>query len=157
MWELDHREGWAPKSWCFQTVVLEKTLESSVDCKEIKPINPKGNLPWMFIGRSDAEAEAAILWSPDVKSRLVGKDPDSGKDWGQEEKGATEDEMIGWHHRLNGHEFKQTPGDSEGREVWYAAVHGVAMSHTGLNNWTTTLYYTVGSCRSILYILVCIC
>ena len=113
MWELDHNEGWAPKNWCFWTVVLENTLESPLDCKEVKPINPKGNKPWIFIGRTDAEAEAPILWPPDVKSRLIGKDPNAGKDWRQEEKGTAEDEMVGWHHRLNGHEFKQTLGNSE--------------------------------------------
>ena len=114
MWELDHKEGWAPKNWCFRTVVLEKTFESPLDIKD-KPVNPKGNHPWIFIGRTDAEAEAPILWPPDAKSWLVGKDPDVGKDWGQEEKGVTEDEMVGWHHLLNGHEFEQIPGDSEGQ------------------------------------------
>ena len=94
MWELDPEEGWVPKNWCFQTVVLEKTLESHLDSKEIKPVNPKGNQSWTFTGRTDAEAEASILWSPDAKSWLTGKDPDAGKDWGQEEAGATEDEMF---------------------------------------------------------------
>ena len=106
------KEGWAPKNW-FQTVMLEKTLESPLDSKEIKSVNPKGNQPWIFTGRTDAEAEAPILWSPDAKSWLTGKDPDAGKDWGQEEKRATEDEMIGWHLSLNVHEFDQTLGDSE--------------------------------------------
>ena len=115
MWELDHKEGWVLKNWCFWTVVLEKTLESPLDCKEIKPVNPKGNQPWTFIGRTDAEAEALILWLPDAKSQLTGKDPDAGKDWRQEEKETTEDEMVGWHHWLNGHEFEQTLGDSEGQ------------------------------------------
>ena len=114
MWELDHKEGWVPKNWCFRTVVLEKTLESPLDCKEIQPVNPKGNQPCIFIGRTDAEAEALILWPSDSKSWLIGKDPDAGKDWRQEEKGTTEDEMVGWHHRLNGHEFEQAPGDGEG-------------------------------------------
>ena len=112
MWELDHNEGRVPKKWCFQTVVLEKTLEIPSDSKEIKPVNPKGNQPWIFIGKTDIEAEAPILWPPYVKSRVTGKDHDAGKDWGQE-KGAKEDEMVGWHHRLNGHEFEQTPRDSE--------------------------------------------
>jgi len=98
MWELDHQEGWAPKNWCFQTMVLEKTLESLLDSKEIKPVNSEGNQPWIFIGRIDAEAEAPILWPPDAKSQLIGKDRDAGKDWGQEEKGATEDDMVGWYH-----------------------------------------------------------
>ena len=111
-WELDHKEGWALKNWCFQTVVLEKTLESPLDCKEIKPVNPKGNQPWRFIGRTDAEAAALILLPCDMKSWLSGKDPDAGKDWGQEEKGVTEDELVGWHHWLNGHESEQTLEDS---------------------------------------------
>ena len=115
MFRLDHKEVWAAKNWCFQTVVLEKTVESSLDGKEIKPINPKENEPWIFIGRTEAEAEVPILWLPDVKNWLIGKDPDAGKDWGQEEKGVTEDEMVGRHHWLNGHEFEQTLGDSEGQ------------------------------------------
>ena len=110
---LNHKEGWSPKNWNFWVVVLEKTLESHLDCKEIKPVNPKGNQPWIFIGRTDAEDEALLLWPPDVKSQLIEKYPDAGKDWGQEEKWATEDEMVGWHHWLNGHDFEQTPGDSE--------------------------------------------
>ena len=105
MWELSQKESWAPKNWCFWTVVLEKTLENLLYCKEIKPINPKGNQFWIFIGRTDAEAEAPILWLLDVKNCLSGKDPDSGKDWRQEEKGTTEVEMVGWHHRLNGHRW----------------------------------------------------
>ena len=105
MWELDYKESWAPKNWCFWTVVLEKTLKSPLDCKEIQPVNPKGNQPWVFVGKTDAEAETPILWPPDVKSWLIGKDPDAGKYSGQEEKGTTEDEMVGCHHWLNGHEF----------------------------------------------------
>ena len=97
MCELDHKESWVLKNWFFWTVVLEKTLESSLDCKEIQPVRPKGNQPWIFIGMTDAEAEASILWPPDAKNQLTGKDPDAGKDWGQEEKVATEDEMVGWH------------------------------------------------------------
>ena len=111
MWELEHKEGWEPKNWCFQTVMLEKTLESPLDCKEIKPVNPKGNQPWIFIGRMNAEAP--ILWPPDMNSWLTGKDPDAGKDWGQEEKQATEEEMVGWHHWLN--ELEQTPGNWTGK------------------------------------------
>ena len=110
-WGLDHKDDWAPKNWCFWTVVLEKTLESPLDSKEIKPVNPKGNLPWIFIGRIDAEAEALILWPPDTKSWLTGKDPDAGEDWGQEEKEATEGEMVGWHHQLSGHKFEPTLGE----------------------------------------------
>ena len=102
---LDRKEGWAPKNWCFWTVVLDKTLESPLDSKEIKPVDPKGNQSWVFVGRTDAEAETPILWPPDVKSQLIGKDTDAGKDWGQE-KGATEDAMVGWHHWLNGCAFE---------------------------------------------------
>ena len=112
-WKLDYKESWTLKNWCFWTVVLEKTLESPLDCKEIQPIHPKGNQPWIFIGRIDAEAEAPILWPPDAKKWLIRKDPDAGIDWWQEEKGATEDEMVGRHHRLNGHELEQTLRDSE--------------------------------------------
>ena len=106
MWELYHKEAWAQKNWCFQIVVLEKILENPLECKEIQPVNPKGNRSWIFIGRTDAKAEAPILLSPDSKNWLIGKDPAAGKDWRQEEKGMTEDEMVGWHHRLNGHEFE---------------------------------------------------
>ena len=105
MWELDYKESWALKNWCFWIVVLEKTLESPLDYKEIQPVNPKGNQFWIFIGRTDAEAETSMLWPPDAKNWLIWKDPDAGKDWGWE-KGMTEDEMVGWHHRLNGHEFE---------------------------------------------------
>ena len=105
MWELDHKESWAPKNWCLWTVVLEKTLKNPLDCKEIKPVHPKGNQAWVFIVRTDVEAETPILWPPDVKNWLIGKAPDAGKDWRQEEKGMTEDEMVGLHHRLNEHEF----------------------------------------------------
>ena len=103
--ELDCEESWVLKNWCFWTVVLEKTLESSLDCKEIQPVHPKGEQSWVLIGRTDAEAETPVLW-PDAKSWLIGKDPDAGRDWGQEEKGTTEDEMAGWHHWLSGHEFE---------------------------------------------------
>ena len=115
MWEVDHKEGWEPKNWCFWTVVLVKTLESPLDCKEIKPVNPKGNQSWIFTERTDAEAEAPILWLPGAKRWLTGKDPDVGNDWGQEEKGTTEDKMVGWHHWLNGHEFEQALRESEGQ------------------------------------------
>ena len=112
---LDHKEGWTLKNWYFRTVVLEKTLESPLDCKEIKPVHLKGNQPWIPIGGTDAKAEAAILWPPDAKNWLIGKDPDSGKDWRQEEKGMIEDLVVGWNHRLNGHKFEQAPGDGEGQ------------------------------------------
>ena len=106
MGELDSKESWVPKNWCLWTVALEKTLESPLDCKESQPVHPKGNQSWIFIGRTDAENETPILWPPDAKNWLIWKDPDTGKDWGQEEKGTTEDEMAGWHHWLNGHEFE---------------------------------------------------
>ena len=106
IWELDHEESWALKNWCFWTMVLEKTLESPLDCKEIQPVHPKGDQSWVFIGRTDVEAETPVLWPPDAKSWLIWKDPDAGRDWGQEEKGTTEDEMFGWHHWLDGHEFE---------------------------------------------------
>ena len=112
VWMWDHKDIWALKNWSFWTVVLEKTLESPLDWKEIQPVHPKGNQSWIFIGRTDAEVP--ILWSP-AKSWLIRKDPDAGKDWRQKEKGITEDEMVGWHHRLNGHEFEQAPGDGEGQ------------------------------------------
>ena len=104
MWELDGEENWVPKDWCFWTVVLEKTLESPLDCKEIQPVHPKGDQSWVFFGKTDDEAETPILWPPHAKSWLIGKNPDAGRDWGQEEKGTTEDEVTGWHHRLDGHE-----------------------------------------------------
>ena len=113
MWEFDYKKSWASKNWCFWTVVLEKTLESPLDCKEIQPVNPKGNQSWIVIGRTDAEAP--ILWPPDVKDWLLREDPDAGKDWRWEEKGTTEDEMVGWHHRLNGHEFDQAQGIGDGK------------------------------------------
>ena len=112
---VGHKEGWAPKNWCFQIVVLEETLESPLDCKEIKLVNPKGNQPWIVTGRTDAEAEAPLLWPSDAKNWLIWKDPDAGKDRRQE-KGMTEDEMIGWHRQLDGHEFEQAPGVGDGQE-----------------------------------------
>ena len=115
MWELDCEEGWAPKNWCFWTVVLEKTLESPLDCKEIQPVHPKWHQSWVFIGKTDVEAATPIIWPPDLNSWLIGKDPDAGKDWGQEAKGMTEDEMAGWHHWLDAHEFGWTPGVGDGQ------------------------------------------
>ena len=117
MCDLDHKESWALKNWCFQIVVLEKTLENLLDSKEIQPVNPKANQPWIFTGTTNAEAEAPVLWPPDAYRWLTRKDPDAEKDWGWEEKGETEDEMVGWHHWLSGHEFEQAPGDSEGEGV----------------------------------------
>ena len=115
MWELDYKEGWAPKNRCFWTVVLEKTLESPLDCMKIQPVHPKGDQSWVFIGRTDTKAETPIFWPPDAKSWLIGKDSDAGRDWEQEEKGTAEDEMAGWHHRLNGHEFEWTLGVGDGQ------------------------------------------
>ena len=115
MWELDYKESWTLKNWCFWTVVLEKTLESPLDCKETQPVHPKGNQSWIFIGRMDAEAETPVLWPPNMKNWLTGKDSDAEKDWRQEEKGMTENERVGWHHRLDRHEFEQTPGVGEGQ------------------------------------------
>ena len=115
MWELDYKESWAPKNWCFWTVMLEKTLESPLDCKEIQPVHSKGDQSWVFFGRTDAEAVTPILWPPYNKNWLIGKDPDAGKDWRQEEKGMTEDEMVGWHHQLDGCEFEQAPGVGDGQ------------------------------------------
>ena len=134
MWELDNKKDWMPKNWCFWTMVLEKTLESPLDCKVIKPVHPKGNQSWIFIGRTDAEAAVPILWPCDVKSQLIGKDPDAGEVWRQEEKGTTEDEIVGWHHWLNGHKFEESLGDDDGQRS--LAVHGVAESLTRLSNWT---------------------
>ena len=135
MRDLGHKKGWAPKNWCFQIVMLEKTLESPLNCKEIQPVHPKESQPWIFIGRTDAEAETLILWSPDVKNWLIGKDLDVGKDRRQE-KGMTEDEMVGWHHWLNGHEFEKLWELVMDRDAWRAAVHGVTMSQTWLSDWT---------------------
>ena len=131
-----YKESWVLKNWCFWTVVLEKTLESPLDCKEIQPAHPKGNQSWVFIGRTDVEAETPILWPPDAKSWLIWKDPDVGKDWRQEEKGTIEDEMVRRHYRLNGHELGKLQELVMDREAWRAAVHGAAKSRTRLSNWT---------------------
>ena len=132
MWELDHKEGWAPKNRCFWTVVLEKTLESPLDCKEIKPVNRKRNWSWIFIGRTEAEAEALILWPPNWKNWLIGKDPKIER---EEDKGMTEDEMVGWHHQLNGHEFEQALGDGEGQGS-LACCHLWGRKELDTSEWT---------------------
>ena len=141
-WRSWKCRSWVPKKWCFWTVVLEKTPESPLDYKEIQSVHPKGDQSWVFIGRTDTEAETPILWLPDVKNRLIGKDPDAGKHWRQEEKGMTEDEMVGWHHWCDGHEFEQAPGVGMDREAWHAAVHGVSKSLTQLSDWTELIHNT---------------
>ena len=153
MWELDCEESWAPKNWCFWTMVLEKTLESPLDCKEIQPVHSEGDQPWDFFGRNDAKAEAPLLRTPHAKFWLIGKDSDAGKDEGQEEKGKTEDEMVGWHHLLNGHEFGWTLGigDGQGGLVCCYSQDHKESDTTEQLNWTELNWaYTHG-------FLVCIC
>ena len=137
-WTIN-KESWVQKNWCFWTVVLKKTLESPLDYEEIKPVNPKGNQSWVFIGRTDAEAETPILWPPDVKSWLTGKDPDARKDWGQERKGMTDDEMAGWHHQLSGHGFGWTPGVGD-RQGGLACCS--SWGHRVRHDWATELNWT---------------
>ena len=147
MWELDCEESWAPKNWCIWTVVLEKTLESPLDCKEIQPVHPKGDQSWVFIGRTDAEAETLKLWVPHANSWLIRKDPDAGRDWGQEEKKTTKDEMAGWHHRLNGHESEWTPGVGDGQgglaccNSWGRKVSDM----TEQLNWTINIHWWIAT------------
>ena len=136
--------------WCWR-----RLLRVPLDCEEVKPVNSKGNQFWILIGRTDAEAEAPVLWLPDSKNRLIRKDPDAGKGWGREEKETTEDEMVGWHHHLNGYEFEQALGDVKDREVWYAAIHGVVKSWTQLSDWTTTNYLNTFKCTVFIYTLNC--
>ena len=138
MWELDCEEGWSPKNWCIWTVVLEKTLESPLDCKEIQPVHSEGDQPWDFFGRTDAEAETPVVWPPHAKSWLIGKDSDAGRDWGQEEKGTTEDEMAGWPHWLDGRESEWTPGvgDAQGGLVCCDSWGHKESDTTERLNWT---------------------
>ena len=146
MWELDYKESWASKNWCFWTVVLEKTLESPLDCREIQPVYQKWNQSWIFIGRTD-EAETPILWPPDTKHWLIGKGPDTGKDWRQEEKGMTEDEIVEWHHWLDGHEFEQTMGVCDGQGS-LTCCSPWGLNELGTNewlNWTETQYFPLWS------------
>ena len=174
MWELDNKESWVPKNWCFWTVVLEKALESPLDFKDIQPVHPKGDQSWMSIGKTDVEAETPILWPPDAKSWLIWKDPDAGKDWGQEEKGTTEDEMVGWHHWLKGHGFGWTPGVGDGQgglaccgswgrkeldtterlnwtELVLPKAHFTSHSRMSDSRWVITPSWLSGSLRSFLY------
>ena len=141
MWELDNKESWALKNWCFWTVLLEKALESPLDCKVIKPVNPKGNQSWICIGRTDAESESPILWPPDAKNWLIGKHPEATKDWRQEEKGPTEAEMAGWQHQLNGREFEQVleVGDGQGSLACSSPWGHKQSVTTEQLNWTRTL------------------
>ena len=152
MLELDYKESWVLKNWCFWTVVLEKTLESPLDCKELQPVHPQGDQSWVFTGWTEVEDESPILWSPHAKSWLIWKDPDAGKDWGQKDKGTTEDEMVGWHHRLNGHDLNTPRELVRDREAWRAAVHGVAKSRTWLSDWTeliTEKGFLISPCYSL--------
>ena len=147
IWELDYKESWALKNWCFWTMVLEKTPESPLDCKEIQPVNPKGNQSWIFIGRTDAEAETPILWPPDVKIWFIGKDPNAGEDWRWEEKGMTQDEMAWWPHWLNGHEFQEALGVGEGQGILACCS---PWGHKELDNWTELIRLPVDTNRSSL-------
>ena len=142
MWELDYKESWVLKNWCFWTVVLEKT---PLDCKEIQPVHPKGDLSWLFTGRTDAKVETLILWPPHAKSCLIGKDPDAGRDWGQKEKGTTEDEMAGWYHWLDGHESEWTPGvgDGQGALAYCDSWDCKELDTTEWLNWTELGFFTV--------------
>ena len=154
MWELDYKESWALKNWCFWTVMLEKTLESPLDCKESQPVYPKGDQSWVFIGRTEVEAQTPRLWPPHSKSWLIGKDPDTGKDWGWEEKGTTEDEMVEWHHRLNGHGLGWTPGVGDtGRPgmLWFMGLQRVG------HDWATELNWSEGVCHLYTWLVVWPC
>ena len=158
MWKLDCEESWAPKNWCFWTVVLEKTLESPLDCKEIQPVHPKGDQSWVFIGGTNVEAENPIFWPPDAKSWLIWKDPDVRKDWRQEEKGTTEDKMVGWHHWLNGHEFWWTPGvgDGQGGLACCGSWGRKELDATERLNWLTDYISLLKVLFPLFFILFCI-
>ena len=147
MWGLDHKESWALKNWCFWTMVLEKALESLLDCKDIKPVNPKGNQSWIFIGRTDPEAETPKLWPPDVKNWLIGRDPDAGKIEGRGIRG-TGDKMVGWHHQLTGREFEQAPGVGAGQGSLACCSPWVAKSQTWLSDWTELNWYLLKKCTN---------
>ena len=151
MWELDHKVGWVPKNWYFRTVVLEKALESPLDCKEIQSVHPNGNQSWVFIGRTDVEAETPMLWPPDAERWLIGKDPDAGKNWGQEEKGTTEDEMVRWHHRRNGHGFGRTlgVGDEQGGLACYGSWGHKKLDTTEWLTWTEYLFLSTTWDKSV--------
>ena len=153
MWELDYKESWVPKNWCFWTVVLEKTLESPLDCKEIQPVNPNGNQSWILIGRTDAEAETPILWPPDAENWLIGKDSDAGKDWRWEQKGMTEDEMVGWHHWLDGYEFEQPlgVGDRQGSLACCSPWGCKELDTTKRLNWTDSFLTGLQTCLLCIY------
>ena len=140
VWELDYKESWLLKNWCFWTVVLEKTLESSLDSKEIQPVHPKGNQSWIFIGRTDVEAKAPIFWPPDARNWLIGKEPDAGKDWRQKEKGTTEDETVGWHHWLDGHESEQAPGVGD-RQGSLACCNPWGLKESDITEWMIWIDY----------------
>ena len=149
MWELDCEESWALKNWCFWTVVLEQTLESPLDCKEIQPVHSEGDQPWVFFGWNDAKAETPVLWPSHVKSWLIGKDSDAGRDWGQEEKGTTEDEMAGWHHWLDGREFEWTSGDGDGQgHLAWCDSWGCRVRH----DWATELNWLMTIMNSKIFL-----
>ena len=154
MWELDCQESWVPKNWCFWTVVLEKTLESPLDCKEIQPVHPRGDQSWVFIGRTDAKAETPILWPPHEKSWLIGKDSDAGRDWGQEEKERTEDEMAGRHHRLDGHEVEWTPEVWTGRPgmLWFMGSQRVGHNWVNELNWTELMTKSIRLVKTFIFV-----
>ena len=142
---LDYKESWVPKNWCFWTVVLKKTFDSPL---KISPVS------WMFFGRTDVDAETPILWLPDAKNWLTGKDPDARKDWRQEENGMTEDEMVAWHHWLTGHEFEQASGDGEGKRILHAAIHVISRNQTQLSNWTITSRGFLVNAKSFVALVV---